>query len=214
MISNNQLKKINEELKLEYEWRYKDLNNIKEIFNDNISLEKRQFNIYSLKKNYKSKFVLRTGILLIYAHWEGYFKFCIRTINKELDSITVDLNKLDISLLELLCKHKHTLKYKNNNLKFEDILIDTGSNLDWKRLEKIINIYNFDKKSFEKYKSDINNLVKIRNGIAHGENSYHFEEFKVINKYLNAVRDLMLLSRYSTIKFLKLKKYIKKENLK
>ena len=70
----------------------------------------------------------------------------------------LDLNNIDNSLLSLLFKDKHTIAYKNKRLQFKDIVIDTGSNLDWKRLEKLLNIYNFKKTYFEKYKDDINKL--------------------------------------------------------
>ena len=207
---NNFLKTLNEELSLELKWRYKEIGNIKQIYKENIISEKI-FNVFRIRLNEQSKFILRNGILILYAHWEGYFKFCLQTINSKLDFMYVDLNKIDNSLLSLLYKDKHTLKYKNKKVLFEEIVIDTGSNLDWKRLEKLLDIYNFNKRQFKKYEREINQLVKIRNGIAHGENAYHFDDYQSISKYIIAVLNLMLISRLNTINFFKLKKYQKRK---
>lgn len=204
---DNFTKNLNEELSIELIWRYKEIKNIKNIYKDNISLEKKFQNIFKIHLNNKSKFILRNGILVLYANWEGYLKFCLRTINTKLDTIDTNLNLLDNSLLSLLYKDKHTLKYKNKQIKFQEIIIDTGSNLDWKRLEKLINIYNFNKHQFKQYESEINQLVKVRNGIAHGENAYHFDDYMSISKYINTVIDLMYISRQNTVNFFKLKKY-------
>ena len=204
------LKELNEELSIELQWRYKEILIIKEIYKDNISFQQKISKIYSIKPNKKAKFILRNGILSLYSHWEGYFKFCLNVINEKLDILEIDLNCIDNSLLSLLFKDKHNSKYKNKNILFENIVIDTSSNLDWKRLEKLINIYNFDKRLFKNYESDINKLVKIRNGIAHGENSYHFENYKRISNFVDTVNDLMFLSRWNTLKFFKLKKYYKR----
>ena len=183
---------------------------IKKIYKDNITRKRKISNIYVILLNSKSKFILRNGILSLYSHWEGYFKFCLNLINERLDLLDIDLEKIDNSLLSLLFKDKHTMKYKNRKILFKEIVIETGSNLDWKRLEKLLDIYNFDKKIYKKYKSNINKLVKIRNGIAHGENAYHFENYESINNLVKMVNDLMFLSRWDTIKFFKLKKYEKR----
>jgi hypothetical protein len=206
---NNFIKSLNEELSLELHWRYIEIYNIKCIYKDNIELEKK-FNKFRIKLNRRSKFILRTSILILYAHWEGYFKFCLKTINNKLDLLNVDLNELDNSLLSILYKDKHTIDYKKRKILFEEINIDTGANLDWKRLEKLLSIYNFNKKQFEKYESEINKLVKIRNGIAHGENAYHFDNYKSISKYVKIVLELMLMTRLNSINFFKLNKYKKK----
>jgi len=209
MCDNSCLKTLNEELKLELEWRYKEIENIKSIYKNNITIQQRISNIYDISANKEAKFILRSGILILYAHWEGYFKYCINEINDKLDTLCLDLNEVNNLLLSLLFKDKHKLEYRDKQILFKDIIIDTGSNLDWKRLEKLLDIYNFNKKQFEEYKFQINTLVKIRNGIAHGENAYHFDNYYSINKLISTVKDLMFLSRYNTIIFFKLKKYKK-----
>jgi len=206
---NKFLKELNEELSLELQWRYKEILMIKEIYKDNIFLSHRISNIYTIQLNNKSKFILRNGVLSLYAHWEGYFKFCLSLINEKLDILDINLENIDNALLSLLFKDKHTIKYKNKKILFKEINIDTGANLNWKKLEKLLDIYNFEKKAFKKYESNINKLVRIRNGIAHGENSYHFENYKNISNLVNTVNDLMFLSRWNTIKFFKLRKYQK-----
>ena len=80
MLKSN-LVNLNEELGLELKLRYLEISMIKLIYNDNISLQRKISNFYKVELNNKSRFILRNGILSLYSHWEGYFKFCLQLIN-------------------------------------------------------------------------------------------------------------------------------------
>lgn len=204
---------IKNELDEEILWRYKELKNIKKLYDSNIT--HKELKIGSTIKSHientkESKYILRSAIPMIYAHWEGFFKTSITLLHKELDSQDVNYNKLNITLLSYLTKDKHTPKYKESDLKFSEIVVNTESNLSWKILEKFCIAYNFNIIQFEKYKSDISLLVTIRNGISHGDNAYHFDDFKIIDKYIKIAFRLMVITKVSVLKCLQYEKYYKR----
>jgi hypothetical protein len=203
---------IIEELENEILWRYKELKNIKKLYFNNIT--KNAIKIGSSKKikinnTPESKYILRSSIPLIYAHWEGYFKKAIQVLNKELDSSIVDFNNLNTMLLSILSRDKHNKKYVSHQLRFSEIILDTESNLNWDVLEKFLYRYNLRIKEFEKYSPKINQLVKIRNGISHGENAYHFDDFSQIEEYIQLVIRLMIITKQSLINCIIYKSYYK-----
>lgn len=200
------------ELTQEILWRHKELKNIKKLYEANLIKEIIKIgntDIEKIKNTSESKYILRSSVPLIYAHWEGFFKKSIELLHKELDLISTDYNKLDNVLLSILTKDKHTNKYKNCNFKFTEILIDTESNLSWKILEKFSIRYNFNLKRFEKHKDTLEQLLKTRNGISHGENAYHFEDFSKIEEYLIVTTKLMIITKNSVVNCLKYKKFYK-----
>ncbi len=191
-------RKIREELMLEILWRFKELKNIEVLYKQNVqhrSIGIGKLTLTPVVNLPQSKYIMRSSIPMIYAHWEGFFKKTIEILNNELDKLSVDFNKLDNILLASLLRDKHTEKYKNTQFKFIDIVIDAESNLSWKVIEKFSNRYNFNIKSFEKHKHIIEQLLKARNGISHGENAYHFENFNKINEYIETVIKLMILQK-------------------
>lgn len=203
---------IIEELQNEILWRYKELKNIKKLYFKNVT--NIIITIGSTQKNKivntpESKYILRSSIPLIYAHWEGYFKKAIQLLNIELDSTEVDFNNLNTMLLSILSKDKFSKKYMSHKLKFSEIILDTESNLNWDVLEKFLCRYNLRKKEFEKYSNKITQLVKMRNGISHGENAYHFEDFSQINEYIELVIKLMLITKQSLMNCIIYKSYYK-----
>lgn len=200
------------ELTEEILWRYKELKNIQKLYEANIVKEIIKIGNVEKEKienTSQSKYILRSSLPLIYAHWEGFFKKSIELINNNLDLININYNKLDNSLLSILTKDKHTPKYKKERFKFKNLLVDTESNLSWKVLEKFCNLYNFNINDFIKYKSLIEELLKVRNGISHGENAYHFDDFSKIKQYIDLTTRLMIITKRLTINCLKYQKYYK-----
>jgi len=113
--------------------------------------------------------------------------------------------------LSALTLNKHTQKHKYDKLRFNDIVVDTESNLKWKVLEKFANRYNFNLTKFEKYKSLIGEILKIRNAISHGENAYHFEDIEKINRYRENTIKLMLLTRNEVLIYLECHNFYKRK---
>lgn len=208
----HQINKVKKELDEEIAWRYKELKNIERLYIAHLTNKQVQIGSQTkqISKNTReSKYILRSSIPLIYAHWEGFFKKSIELLHKELDLLSLDYNKLDNAILSILTKDKHTIKYKEGQFKFSEILIDTKSNLSWDVVEKFCNRYNFDIKKFDKYKSLIEQLLKIRNGISHGENAYHFDDISKINEFTYLAMRLMIITKLSVLNFLEYKKYYK-----
>jgi len=204
------MQKIKEELISEILWRAKELKNIEFLYENNIHID--VIKIGEIKKEKiintpASKYILRTAIPLIYAHWEGFFKKSIKLTNIKLDELALDYNKLDNSLLSSLTQDKQAEKFKNTKLLFSDIIINTESNLRWKVLEKFINRYNFNFEKYMKYKNTIEKILAIRNAISHGENSYHFEDISKINEYRIDTLKLMILTKNEVISYLEYKNY-------
>ncbi len=75
-------------------------------------------------------------------------------------------------------------------MRFE-LKIDTKSNLNFATLESICTKLNLSTSSFDEQKSLLNQLVNVRNNIAHGENSYEFSEFEDIEKYITLLDKLI-----------------------
>ncbi len=202
---------LKEELTLEILWRYRELKNIKILYDSNIIVKPiGTSNLTSIINSPQSKYIMRSAVPVIYAHWEGFFKKAIEILNTELDKLNVDFNRLDNVLLSILLKDKHTIKYKNTKFKFAEIVIDTESNLSWKVIEKFSNRYNFNIKSFEKHKPIIQQLLTTRNGISHGENAYHFDNFNKINQFIRTVIKLMILLRNNILDCLVHKTYYRR----
>jgi len=204
---------IKEQINFEIAWRYKELKNIEKLYFSN--LENRELRIGNSIRNTfentpQSKYILRSSIPLIYAHWEGFFKKSIELLNSELDNIIIDFNKLNNLLLVHLTKDKHKEEYLNKDFKFSEMIVDTESNLSWKVIKKFFLRYGFDIKNILKHKVDIEKLLKIRNGISHGENAYHFEKFENVEIYIKATIRLMILIRNMIINCLIYKTYYKK----
>jgi len=199
---NSKINTIKRELDDEILWRYKELKNISSLFK--YHTKKEIVEIGRIRKERihntsESKYILRSAIPIIYAHWEGFFKESIIRLNDYLDTLEIDFNRLNTIMLSILSKDKQTVKYLSYELKFTKIVLDTNSNVDWKVLQKFLYRYNLNVKKFEKYSAKLNELVKIRNGISHGENAYHFDDISEINSYLQLVTRLMIITKNSVI---------------
>ena len=206
-----------EELMSEILWRYKELKNIKYLYNNSVTYENIKVGSQTIVKKVissHSKYILRSSFPMIYAHWEGFFKSSIILLNKQLDKKEVDFNKINNALLMAISKDKHKDEYKNKKLYFEHIVINTESNLSWKVVQKFSIRYGFNIHKLSKYRIDLEQLLKIRNGISHGENAYHFDSYDIIDKYILISIKLMLILKSEIIYCLKYEKFYKEENAK
>lgn len=174
--------KIIEEIEEANYWRETELTSLLKI-------------LVSLNDDNEKKTLLNASIPLIYAHWEGFvvssLEILIESLNaKKLNCIDIHTNILtncyEINLKEDLsnpaykyesfqkkCRKMECLiNLLNSNFRFNNLKIETKSNLDYKVLKIVCNKFNFDHKSFETMEQGLGKLIKRRNGIAHGENSF------------------------------------------
>ncbi len=161
---------INEDLA----WRKKELSYVKS-------------NIKNGTPNYKTN--LRTGVLLLYAHFEGYIKnvceIFLKYIKlKKLNYIELKENLIAVSLKYELKNFEETnkstihcqmvdfiLNKLNQRAKIPvDNVIKTGSNLNSNILREILTTVGIDFSHYELKSNLIDQiLLKNRNSIAHGE---------------------------------------------
>jgi hypothetical protein len=174
--------KILEEIEEANYWRESELTSLLKI-------------LICIRNEDDKKTLLNASIPLIYAHWEGFvsssLKILMETLNeKELNCIDIHMNILtscyEINLKEDLSNptyEKESFKKKckkleyfvnllNSNLKFQNFKVDTKSNLNFSVLEILCKKFNFNFKNFKDLGVKLEKLIKRRNGIAHGENSF------------------------------------------
>jgi hypothetical protein len=184
-----------DDISLDIEWRKSELSKIEEI-------------AYNLNE-VELKIFLKSCIPLIYAHWEGFVVSSLKIVFKYLN--TLRLNSEQYCDTYLTTAYEQTLKSLDESTAFEkrkkhlvtlykdfsntvklNTKIDTKSNLTFKVLMDICLKTNLDIDKFKEYEDDLNELVRIRNSISHGENAYTFESFEDIEKYIELLENLML----------------------
>lgn len=157
-------------------WRKQELSELKNLIET------------SIPKHRKSV-ILRSGIAIIYAHWEGYLKIAGRNYLEYIASLRIE-NSLLTKNFQIISLHGNTnLFISSKKLSSYDLIvdffenkqtvrakipykeiIDTESNLSSKVLKEIIWCLNLDYSNFEtKAKLIDERMLAKRNHIAHGE---------------------------------------------
>jgi hypothetical protein len=209
------IEKVFEEIQEDITWRNLELSKIKNIA---LNLNDTELKIF-----------LKSILPLLYAHWEGFIVVSLKIVFKFLN--TLHLSSNDYCDVYLTTAYEQTLKSLDNSTGFDkrkkhlinlyktfkeqvmlDSKVDTKSNLNFGILEEICKKINLDINKFTTYKEELNELVNIRNSISHGENSYNFESYDDIQKYLNLLKNLMLDFESEIQDLLKNKKYLKEQN--
>ena len=165
---------LSDKITEEFAWRRKELKIIK----DQIPT----------KNNPIQNAALRFSIPILYAHWEGYAKiacesylqfiavqhieheflqpqFIALSLSKKIGKLEVKDIRERTNSIKLLIE----LLSKRSNIQTKNV-IQTKSNLRYSVFEEIIFILNLNESLFIGYKSLIDDLVDIRNTIAHGNN--------------------------------------------
>lgn len=197
------------------EWRKHELENLKKI-----GIE-RLYNHTKLQEQF-----YKMSIPYIYAHWEGFvaeaFKELINFLNKlNLDTNSVRDSLVTFSLLENLKPLKGNQSFGKCNevvsclkkclaLQFniKQINFKTNANLNVDQLNKILQWFGMPRILSTDEEYCINQLVTLRNKIAHGENSFLIERDK-IEYYISAlisIYDKIILSMNDYVRH---KKYLK-----
>ncbi|PIK15106.1 MAE_28990/MAE_18760 family HEPN-like nuclease [Halobacteriovorax sp. JY17] len=141
---------------------------------------------------------------MIYAHWEGFAKNSLEVMLKHLNSLNLCSEAVNTKILVYSLGDAYKpLSGKQafmQRLQFTDAFkekifntvsvpskVNTKSNLSIKVLRELCSIFDFDESKLEAIAPDITRLVKIRNSIAHGENSFVLNQ-ENLNKYITAVQ--------------------------
>ncbi len=191
------------ELEAEREWRVNELRNIKLLY--------KAIDSEWGREEYSTSY-LKMVIPMIYAHWEGYvvqsYKIIFEFINRlELSSSEVTPKILTYANNQGYdyLKGKHSFSQKceftrrflgilNKNIRIQG-KIETNSNLKFEVLERLLDLFDIDISGFLRFKSKLNELVNIRNSIAHGENGYNitFEDAENHIEFITELIDELLV---------------------
>ncbi|MDA2531685.1 MAE_28990/MAE_18760 family HEPN-like nuclease [Bacillus cereus] len=164
----------------------------------NISFRKRELTILKTQIEASSGYTLntfiRTGVVFLYAHWEGFIKEASKEFFRYLNAKTIERKNLKNNYIVTSLKYvimdcgkskksqKHSELFNevmlNDDLPFridvdkaEAPIIDTESNLKSVVFDEILYVLGLDKDDFElKYTLLDESLLSNRNKIAHGEN--------------------------------------------
>ena len=179
-----------------------------------------------LSKNKKSQdFEIRAGVLLLYAHWEGFTKYSTECYLNFVKYKKLKYNELSTNLLALSLKsyihefktsfqhkmHADFLNFIENNLNERakwnlENAIDTKSNLNSEVLKNILSVIGVPLNDFElKFNLIDEQLLKNRNSIAHGNYllidkkeylNIHKEIFTLMDILFNELTNLVSMKKY------------------
>jgi hypothetical protein len=193
---------LNDHLSEDLAWRKKELSVLKGL------IETRSF------EQNKRNALIRSGIALLYAHWEGYIK-CAASAYLEFVSRQRQLRYYDLTynfvaiamkkkLDEASSTNQSTIHNEVIRFLFESMeqkieiprndVIKTGSNLSSSVLQQIVGLLGIDYQPYEMKQMLIDEkLLKKRNQIAHGE--YLDVDIESYRELHNEVVDMMGLFR-------------------
>lgn len=171
------LEHLNQILWDDLAWRKKEISDLKSL------VETKSFNTS------KHNAVLRCGITLLYAHWEGYIKTAATSYLEFVARQKLTYDELAINFVAVAMKFKLKEATETNkatvftevanfmltqtnqkiSLPYEDV-VSTASNLSSAILREIACLLGLDYSFYETKEVIINEqLLRRRNGIAHGE---------------------------------------------
>jgi hypothetical protein len=171
------LEDLNQKLSEDLSWRKKELSNLRSLV-DNRSFEFSKHNA-----------VLRSGLVILYAHWEGYMKTAASSYLEFVSTRQLTYDELSTNFVAIAMKTKLKEASETNkatvftvvtdflltqcsqrsSIPYKDI-VSTDSNLSSSILYEIICLLSLDY-SFYRSKEKLidEQLLKRRNMIAHGE---------------------------------------------
>lgn len=159
-----------------------------------------------------SQALLRSGVAILYAHWEGFIKASATAYLEYISNQSLCYGDLTIPYRVIGIKKRLNIVFFTDPNKAEglvevvDILvnkqgekcqfesekvIDTKSNLNSKVFKEIVCMLGFDYHFYEtKEKLIDNSLLSFRNSIAHGKELYpNYEQFKELYKEILSLMD-------------------------
>jgi len=193
------INELQDKLDNEIQWRKKELIDYKFIIEAN-------------RNSSKLTPLIRGGIALSYAHWEGFIKmsssFYINYISiKKIPLDKMQLNFLALSYMkrmnkgngieEMISLMSDILSNTQKPCKiFDKDIIETKSNLKFHVLKDILTALGFEKSHFSSKENFIDKkLVEPRNDIAHGTyRDVLYEDFKIVHENV-----IPLMEYYKTL---------------
>lgn len=157
-------------------WREEELNSLKLLA------------VRESRDKSKMTTILRAMTAMLYAHYEGFSKFCwelfiaevakVQPLTRELTNelkatvLKSELRKLrnsstDLQIVEYLIQYDSSSRMRQSN--FGTVKVETESNLWPHTFRKLSEQLGLDDSYVAKYETSIKSLVGQRNGIAHGE---------------------------------------------
>lgn len=207
------IEQLNQFLDEEISWRRKELSVL-------LGLIKS-----SPEEESKCKTLIRSGITVLYAHWEGFVKRAATAYLNYVVMQKLKYNQLTSNFLALAMKGKLNLMEETNratvfNEVTEFILsgldkrcsinykrsINTESNLSSQVFKQILSVLNLDYSPYELKEKFIDmKILRRRNAIAHGERldidkeeyiSVHKELIEIINSFKNQIDNAADIGAY------------------
>jgi hypothetical protein len=171
------LEQLNQRLTEDLIWRKKEISDLKNL------IETKSFSTS------KQNALLRSGVMLLYAHWEGFIKTAATSylefvVRQELTYKDLAINFVAVAMKTKLNEATETNKAtiftevtdfmlnqmdEKSAIPYKDV-ISTAANLSSSILREIVCLLGLDYSFYETKEVIINEqLLKRRNGIAHGE---------------------------------------------
>lgn len=161
---------------------------------------------------------LRIGVVILYAHWEGYIKnagtyyvLYIKQLGLKYDELRENFIALALKNTFRTCLEtkKTSIHTKLVNLLINNLqtvanipnngIIDTQSNLRWKVFKEILDTLGLEDSFYSTKDKQINKLVDNRNDVAHGQH-VNFDEaeflilYSEVTNMLNYFREQIIQS--------------------
>lgn len=192
-MSIRTIEQLNNKLSEDLAWRKKELSEVKALIETkNIS-------------NQRHKVLVRSGVCILYSHWEGFVKLAANSYLEYVRSKNLTYKKLSSNYLALAMKEKlKEVKETNKpslyipvcNFFISELdqrchlpkdIISTGSNLSSEILKEITNILGIDFSLYSTKSVLIDTkLLKNRNEIAHG-NYLSFDSDEYIELHIEII---------------------------
>lgn len=204
--------------------------------NLNYEIDLRVGEIAIIKKLLKSSKLNPQELLLltkysvasIYSIWEGFVVKSFGYYVEEINNLQLKTKEININLLTHTVDSQVQLRNERKEfatkcelvgqlfeyISNDDVVITkelpTNSNINFKVINNIFTCFNFSRQLDNKYKSELNFFLTVRNDVAHGKFSI-LVDMQNIHEFCSLVIDLMsdvsviILSEYQEKSYLKIK---------
>jgi len=202
------IEKLDTKLSIDLTWRKKELIDIKTLIEDE-------------SNNINKKMLVRAGISLLCAHWEGYIRYAANMYVVYIGDTNIKTKDLKENFLALFLKKDiilsgetektsihiklinklNELKEENFHIRYTDDnrIITTNSNLSFELFNEILMSINIENEYSLKKNYINSNLLKKRHEIVHGEITYldkqdFLDTFKVVLEIMESFQSQLLYS--------------------